>query len=143
MARKCHTPEQYPTLYNIVCHKGDTIATVMESFPPNVMFRRDLIGPRPQSWNILLQRLSTVQLSHGSDVFRWNLHGNGKFSVESMYRVLIQFDVPVDNNKKIWKMKIPLKNKIFAWYLCCGVILTKDNLIKRNWHGSPQCVLSP
>jgi hypothetical protein len=38
------------------------------------------------------------------------------------------------DNKKIWKMKIPLKNKIFAWYLRRGVILTKDNLIKRNWH---------
>ena len=37
-------------------------------------------------------------------------------------------------------MKIPLKNKIFAWYLHRGVILTKDNLIKRNWHGSPWCV---
>src|SRR4051812_28800428 len=37
-------------------------------------------------------------------------------------------------------MKIPLKTKIFAWYLRKGVILTKDNLIKRNWHGSTQCV---
>ena len=82
-------------------HKGDTIAIVMESFPPNVTFRRDLIGPRLQSWYILLQRLSTVQLSHGSDVFQWNLHENGNFSVESMYRALIQSDVPVDNNKKI------------------------------------------
>ena len=109
----------------------------MESFPQNVTFRRDLIGPRLQSWNILLQRLSTVHLSHGPDVFRWNLHGNGKISVDSMYRALIQSDVPVDNNKKIWKMKIPLKNKMFAWYFHCGVILTKDNLIKRNWHGSP------
>ena len=40
-------------------------------------------------------------------------------------------------------MKIPLKNKIFAWYLRRGVILTKDNLIKRNWHGSTQCVFCP
>ena len=114
MARKCHTPEQYPALYNIVRHKGGTIATVMESFLPNVKFKRDLFGPRLQSWNILLQRLSTVQLSHGSDVFRWKLHGNGQLSAESMYRALIQSDVPVDNNKKIWKMKIPLKNKNFA-----------------------------
>lgn len=37
-------------------------------------------------------------------------------------------------------MKIPLKNKIFAWYLRHGVNLTKDNLIKRNWYGSLQCV---
>ena len=55
--------EQYPALYNVVRHKGDTIAKVLESFPPNVTFRRDLIGPRLQSWNILLQRLTTVQLS--------------------------------------------------------------------------------
>ena len=37
-------------------------------------------------------------------------------------------------------MKIPLKNKKFAWYLRRGVILTKDNLAKRNWHGSKKCV---
>ena len=37
-------------------------------------------------------------------------------------------------------MKIPLKLKIFAWYLRKGVILTKDNLIKRNWNGSTKCV---
>ncbi|EMS60311.1 Aminoacylase-1 [Triticum urartu] len=116
--------------------KGDTIAKVLESIPPNVMFIRDLIGPRLQSWNILLQQLTTVQLSQGSDVFRWNLHGNGQFSVESMYRALIQSYVLVDNSKKIWKMKISLKNKIFAWYLHRRVILTKDNLIRRNWHGS-------
>jgi hypothetical protein len=37
-------------------------------------------------------------------------------------------------------MKIPLKTKFFDWYLHRGVILTKDNLVKRNWHGSTQCV---
>ena len=37
-------------------------------------------------------------------------------------------------------MKIPLKIKVFAWYLRRGVILTKDNLAKRNWHGSKKCV---
>ena len=40
-------------------------------------------------------------------------------------------------------MKIPLKNKMFVWYLRRGVILTKDNLIKSNWHGSRQCVFYP
>ena len=85
-----------------------------------------------------------ISLLHLNDptwvyIFRWNLDGNGEFSVESLYRALIQSDVPVDNNK-IWKTKIPLKNKIFAWYLHREVILTKDNIIKRNWHGSPQCV---
>jgi hypothetical protein len=37
-------------------------------------------------------------------------------------------------------MKIPLKTKKFGWYLRRGVILTKDNLVKRNWDVSTWCV---
>ena len=74
-----------------------------------------------------------VHLSHEVDEFQWNLNVSCKFTVDSMYRAMIQSDVSVDNNnKKIWKMKIPLKNKIFAWYLRRGMVLTKDNIIKRN-----------
>jgi hypothetical protein len=36
-------------------------------------------------------------------------------------------------------MKVPLKIKIFLWYLRRGMILTKDNLTKRNWPGSKKC----
>ena len=121
--------EQYPALYNIVRHKSDTLAKVMETFPPNVSFRQSLFVRRQAFWNALIQRLAVVQ---GSDEFRWNLNGNGKFTVDSMYKALIHPNMPVGNNKKIWKMKIPLKNKVFAWYLRRGVILTKDNLAKRN-----------
>jgi hypothetical protein len=88
----------------------------------------------------LLQRLAIVQLTGGKDEFHWNLLENGKFSVASMYNVLISSDLPVLDNKKIWKMKIPLKNIFFAWYLRRGVILIKDNLIKRNWHESKSSI---
>jgi hypothetical protein len=47
----------------------------------------------------------------GPDEFRWNLHTNGTFSVDSLYKAIMQSDIPVDNNNKIWKMKIPLKTK--------------------------------
>ena len=57
-----------------------------------------------------------------------------------MYKALIQPVEPVLNNKSIWKTKISLKTKIFAWYLRRGVILTKDNLAKRNRHGCKKCV---
>jgi hypothetical protein len=63
------------------------------------------------------------------------LRENGKFSVASIYNALVSSGLPVLDNKKISKMKIPLKNNFFAWYLRRGVILTKDNLIKRNWQG--------
>jgi hypothetical protein len=132
--------EQCPALYSVVRHKGDTLAHVLGSRPPNVMFRRTLFGPRLVNWEALIQRMANIQLTTGKDIFRWNLHENGKFLVASMYNALIIPDVPVYDNKKIRKIKIPLKNKFFAWYLHRGVILTKDNLIKCNWHGSKTCV---
>jgi hypothetical protein len=76
--------------------------------------------------------LASIQLSPGPDVFCWNLHANGGFSVDSLYNVILQFDLSVDNNKKIWKIKIPLKTKIIAWYLHRGVILTKENFVGHN-----------
>ena len=78
--------EQYPSLYNIVRHKSDTIAAVMQSSPPNMTFRRSLLGPLLVMWNALLGRLAQVQLSQGPDEFRWNLQENGLFCVDSMYK---------------------------------------------------------
>ena len=45
------------------------------------------------------------------------------------------------SHKLLWKLKIPLKIKIFLWYLQWGVILTNDNLMKRNWKGNQNCRL--
>jgi hypothetical protein len=108
--------EQYPALYSIVRRKGDTIAKVMETSPPTVAFRRDLSGQRLVAWNALLQHLANIQLQDGYDEFRWNLHENGKFSVAFMYNALILPDVPIDKirNDKLWKLKIPLRIKIFG-----------------------------
>jgi hypothetical protein len=95
-------------------------------------FRKNLYGPRLVFWENLLQRLASVQLTDGKDEFQWNLYENVKFYVASTYNAVISSDLPVLDNKKIWKMNIPLKNIFFAWYLRRGVILTKDNFIKRN-----------
>ena len=54
--------DQYPALYNIVRHKSDTLAEVMQSSPPVMTFRRDLIGPRLEAWNALLGRLAMIEL---------------------------------------------------------------------------------
>ena len=124
--------EQYPALYNIARDKNNTIAQVLSSSPPNISFRRDLVGARLMSWHNLLSRLDLINLTQGRDVFRWNLTTSGSFTVDSMYRALTHSEVPESNNKKIWKAKIPLKVKIFMWYLHRGVVLTKDNLTRRN-----------
>jgi len=41
--------------------------------------------------------------------------------------------------KYLWKLKIPLKIKVFMWFLNKKVLLTGDNLAKRNWNGSKKC----
>jgi hypothetical protein len=131
---------KYLVLYNIVHHKSKTIFTVMESSPANVMFRRYLSGPRLVSWNSLLLHLSNVHLQNEPNEFRLNIHENGKFCVDSMYNELIQLEVPVENNNKLWKLKIPLKIKVLTWYLRKEIILTKGNLAKQDWHGSKKYV---
>lgn len=43
----------------------------------------------------------------------------------------------------MWKTKLPLKIKVFMVYLCKKVVLTKDNLLKRNWKGNVSCCFCP
>ena len=116
---------------------------MLSSSPPNISFRQDLIGPRLMSWHNLLSRLDSINIRQGRDVFRWNLTTSRSFTVDSMYRALMHSEVPVSNNKKIWKSKIPLKVKIFMWYLQRGVVLTKVNLVRRNWHRRKKCSFCP
>jgi hypothetical protein len=54
-----------------------------------------------------------------------------------MYTTLINNGVRVSQD--IWQIKIPTRIKIFLWYLKRGVILTKDNLARRNWNGDTRC----
>jgi hypothetical protein len=61
------------------------------------------------------------------------------FTVRSMYLDAIDTHLPFQH-KKIWKWKLPLKIKDSLWFLQKGVILTKDNLAKKNRKWSQKCV---
>ena len=91
------------------------------------------------SAKILVQKLMPVQLPTEKDTFRWNLNTNGVFTVKSMYAEYMNGHTPF-LRKYLWKMKVPLKIKIFMWFVNRKVILTRDNLIKRNWNGDKKCV---
>uniref|UniRef100_A0A453KZ90 Reverse transcriptase zinc-binding domain-containing protein n=1 Tax=Aegilops tauschii subsp. strangulata TaxID=200361 RepID=A0A453KZ90_AEGTS len=52
-----------------------------------------------------------------------------------MYFDLIN-SVSLPRSLHIWKVKVPLRIKFFMWFVHKQVILTKDNLAKRNWTGS-------
>jgi hypothetical protein len=72
-------------MYNIVRKKSDTIAKVLSAAPLNTSFRTYLAGNKLVLWNNLVRRIALIQLSDNEDVFKWNLHQNGQFSVHSKY----------------------------------------------------------
>ena len=122
--------EQFPTLYHITRKQHAIVAEVFGT-PLNISFRRSLVGPTLVVWSALLAQVAGHHSSPGRDVFTWTLHRSGTFTVNSMYSALSDVNFQF-RSKHIWKLKIHLKIKIFLWYLCRGIILTKDNLVKRN-----------
>jgi hypothetical protein len=79
-----------------------------------------------------------IQLSDEPDKFSWSLTSSRKFTVKSLYADYMNGHT-VFLKKYIWKLKVPLKIRIFMWFLHRKVLLTKDNLAKRKWLGCKKC----
>ena len=122
---------KYPSIYNIVRDPHATVAKVLAWRPLNLSFRRVLVDNKLLEWHNLVAQITHVDLVDGLDNFIWNLTKSGLFTVRSFYLYLIDTHPPF-RHKLIWKLKIPLKIKIFLWFLQKGVLLTKDNLVKKN-----------
>ena len=101
----------------------------------SITFRRALTGNKWDNWLHLVERLMQVNLTDEQDVFNWRLTSSDTFSVKSMYLDLLNGQTRF-LRKYIWKIKAPPKIKSFMWFLYRKVILTKDNLAKRNWNGN-------
>jgi hypothetical protein len=108
--------KQYPSLYNIVRRRNVLVSDVLTSNPLNIEFTRTLSTDKWEVWLLLLQRLIRVNLTEDPDVFVWKLTTNGVFSVKSMYTDMMNGHT-VFLRKYLWKIKVPLKIKIFMWFL--------------------------
>jgi hypothetical protein len=53
---------KYPSLFNIVRRKQDTVTTVLSSVPLNILFRRSLVGNNLRDWHKIVSSLSNVNL---------------------------------------------------------------------------------
>jgi hypothetical protein len=129
----------YPNLYAIVRKKKAIVSDVFRTTPLNVAFRRSLVGNNLVAWLQLTTMVVNTQLTYQRDTFEWSLHQHGQFTVRSMYRALIMLHI-TPRRHPIWKLRIPLKIKVFMWYLIKNIVLTKDNLAKKQWKGSLKCV---
>jgi hypothetical protein len=111
------------------------VEPVLRSQPLNVSFRRSLVRQNLIAWHQVVARVINVQLTTQRDMFFWSLQKHGRFTVRSIYKAFIVPHI-VQQNHPIWKLKLPLKIKIFMWYLIKNIALTKDNLATKHWKGS-------
>jgi hypothetical protein len=95
-------------------------------------------GLTTDQWYELAARLNNVSLNDEKDLPLWRWNANKIFSVKSVYNHLTKNESSVAY-KRIWKAKIPEKIKIFMWLLEQKAVLTKDNMLRRKWQGSPAC----
>jgi len=72
--------DRYPSLYNIVRDPHATVAKVMATRPFNISFRRTLLGTKLRDWHNLVAQITHVNLTNGSDTFRWDLTKSGLFT---------------------------------------------------------------
>jgi hypothetical protein len=96
--------------------KQVSVANVLNQNMLNITFCRSIIE---NHWRLslqLVQRLMSVQLNDDKDVLVWDLTPSRAFTVKSMYIDLLDDDTKY-LKKYIWKMKVPLKIKIFMWFL--------------------------
>jgi hypothetical protein len=129
---------QYPSLYAIVNYKNVTVANTIKEDDLNISFRRNLADDRWLAWLDLVERLMDIHITDEKDTFIWKLTDSGQFSVRSLYAELLNGNTKF-LRKYLWKIKVPLKIRIFMWFLNRKEILTKDNLVKRNWTRDKKC----
>ena len=103
---------------------------MLNSSTLNVSFRRSLVGNRLTDWHNIVASVAFTNLNEGLDSFVWGLKKDGIFAAKSMYSYLVNNGVKV--RPKNWHLKLSLIIKIFMWYFKRGVVLTKDNLARRN-----------
>jgi hypothetical protein len=114
-----------------VNYKNVTVANTIKEDGLNISFRRNLAGDRWLAWLDLVERLMDIHLTDEKDTFIWKLTDSGQFSVRYLYAELLNGNTKF-LRKYLWKIKVPLKIRIFMWFLNRKEILTKDNLVKRN-----------
>jgi hypothetical protein len=66
-----------------------TVESVLSTMPLNVSFQRFLTQNNLMLWDNLVGTIMHVELNGHNDVFIWNLHQHGQYTVHSLYTTLI------------------------------------------------------
>ena len=92
-----------------------------------------------EEWMALLEKVFSYNFENQEDIVLWKWCSKKTFTTKSVYDHLSE-EGNTNTFSHIWKTRIPYKIKIFTWLLEKGVVLTKNNMVKRKWTGDPSCV---
>jgi hypothetical protein len=82
--------------------------------------------------------VSLISLSGNYDSVYRKLTPSGLVTVKLTYADLMNGHIRF-HRRYLWKLKMSLKIKVFIWFLNKKVLLTQDNLSKRNSNESTKC----
>jgi hypothetical protein len=71
--------DKFPSLFNIMRRKQDSVATVLALVPLNISFRSNLVGRNLRDWHRIVASLQNMNLYGEKNVFVWGLHSSGTF----------------------------------------------------------------
>jgi hypothetical protein len=134
-----HSPlkDRFPDIYEICIEQNVTVAEAA-ALNSRFSFKRWMAPDVAMQIHGLTQIMSQTNLSVEPNKPFWKWAKGGKFSVNSVYKPLR--GCGLDRTfKHLRKIKIPLKIKIWLWLIWHDAVVTKDNLLKRNWRGNSAC----
>jgi hypothetical protein len=126
-----------PDLYEMCNDKIILVQHVRER-NAQLDFRRWLNNDIRGNWDKIMEKFQDFEFQETEDYVSWKWGKSKEFSVKSLYDN-ITCSTYGPYLKHIWKGKIPPKIKVFMWLLENNVLLTKENMVRRNWNGNSSC----
>jgi hypothetical protein len=126
-----------PDLYDVCNDKYLLVQTVRER-DGQLDFRRWLSDDNKSNWDKIMDKFQAFEFQELGDCVSWKWGKTKEFYVKTLYDNLTSITYG-PYLKHIWKGKFPPKIKIFMWLLENNVLLTKENMVRRNWNGDTSC----
>lgn len=135
----CPLKIKFPKLFRI-SRQQDWSVMELKEVEWNLDLRR-LGNDAVAEWNELQEALELAVFSEEEDTVVWALETSGKFSTKSLYRFMKHSGTVDLRMTGMWKVKLPLKIKIFLWMLWHHRVLTGEQLKIRKGKGSEKQIL--
>ena len=112
-----------------------------ESFAWKTNIIMDLFDPESAKAVLSIHLPTTFR----PDKLIWLQNSNGMLSVKAAYQLITQIPPSPPsqaevNWKKLWKLRLPERVKMFIWRIGSNSLPTRDNLLKRINIDDPSCL---